>query len=154
MRRALLCCLLSACAAPGGRAPEVADTHRLDDDGEGRPPVTELDVRIVRRTRELLASPATWNRVDNRSCPADAVTFSLYCALATATTEVYGRFEHRGVVMQEARLVIEEIAPGREYEHRLMGFNNDPRTSFADIQTLLGLLEVRIAKRLRWTTVR
>src|ERR1700679_4148837 len=47
------------------------------------------------------------------------------------TDEVSGRFEHRGAAMQEARFVIDEIAPhARSYEHRLMGYNNDPTTTF------------------------
>jgi len=52
--------------------------------------------------------------------------------------------------MQEARFVIEDIAPNwKEYHHRLMDYNNDPRTTFADIQKVLRLLEKRITKRLR-----
>ena len=50
--------------------------------------------------------------------------------------------------MQEARFVIDEIAPNRNYEHRLMGYNNDPATTFADIQRVFRLMEARIAKRL------
>ena len=105
-------------------------------------------MRVVQRARQLLASPATWNRADNRQCPAGAHSFSLYCALETATIEVYGGFEHRGAAMQEARFAIEQIAPARDYQHRLMDFNNDPRTTFADIQRTLELLEARIAARL------
>jgi hypothetical protein len=52
--------------------------------------------------------------------------------------------------MQEARFVVEDIAPNwKEYKHRLMDYNNDPRTSFADIQKVFRLLEERITKRLR-----
>jgi hypothetical protein len=43
-------------------------------------------------------------------------------------------FEHRSAVMQEARFVIDEIAPNRNYEHRLMNYNNDPSTTLADIK--------------------
>jgi len=38
-------------------------------------------------------------------------TFSLYCALEKAINEVSGKFEHRGAAMQEARFVIDDIAP-------------------------------------------
>lgn len=45
--------------------------------------------------------------------------------------------------------MIDEIAPNRDnYQHRLMGYNNDPATTFADIQKVFRLLEDRIAKRL------
>ena len=83
-------------------------------------------------------------------CPPEANNFSLYCALERATREVSGDFEHRGAAMQEARFVIEKVAPDwqRKYNHRLMDYNNDPATTFGDIQTVFRLLEQRISKRL------
>jgi hypothetical protein len=111
--------------------------------------VTQADVRIAQRAQEILDSPVKWNRADNRVCPKAARTFSLYCALEKATDEVSGRFEHRGAAMQEARFVIEEVVPDwRKYSHRLMDYNNDPRTTFEDIQRVFRLLEERISKRL------
>jgi len=123
-----------------------------------RPPVTPTDLRIAQRAKELLNTPAKWNRADTRlchvkacksGCPKNAKTFSLYCALANATTEVTGDFEHRGAVMQEARFIIDEVATNRrDFQHRLQGYNNDPATTFADIQTVLRLLVERIRMRL------
>lgn len=119
------------------------------DDSEARPPVTSADLRIVQRARGLLDSPAAWNRADNRICPATANTYSLYCALERATEEVSGHLQHRGAAMQEARIVIEDVAPNwKQYHHRLMDYNNDPRTTFADIHRVLRLLEERIKRRL------
>ncbi len=118
-------------------------------ESEARPPVNEADVRVVRRAKQILRSPAKWNRADTRICPAEAKTFSLYCALEQATKEISGNFEHRGAAMQEARFVIEEIAPNAGYYgHRLMDFNNDPDTTFFDIQKFFQVLETRIAARL------
>jgi hypothetical protein len=118
-------------------------------DSDVKPLVTKDDVRIVQRAKEILSSPDKWNRADNRRCPEGAKTFSLYCALKTATDEVSGDFKHRGAAMQEARFVIDDIAPHRdEYHHRLMDYNNDPRTSFEDVQKVFRLLEERITKRL------
>ena len=119
------------------------------DNSEARPPLTKADLEIVKRAREILNSPAKWNRADTRVCPADEKTFSLYCALEKATDEVTGKFEHRGAAMQQARFVIDEIVPNADYGHRLMGYNNDPTTTFADIQTVFNLLEQIIAQRLR-----
>jgi hypothetical protein len=117
---------------------------------EVRPPVSKADIEIVKRARKILDSPSKWNRADNRICPAGAKTFSLYCALEKATDEVSGNFQHRGAAMQEARFVIDEIAPNRDnYQHRLMGYNNDPTTTFADLQKVFRLMEGRIAKRLK-----
>jgi hypothetical protein len=120
------------------------------DDSQVRPPVTKDDIRIVELARKILDSPAKWNRADNRQCPATAKTFSLYCALEKATDEVSGNFQHRGAAMQEARFVIDEVAPNAgKYEHRLMGYNNDPTTTFADVQKVFRLLQERIEKRLK-----
>ena len=119
------------------------------DDSNARPPVTKADIEIVRRAAQILSSPAKWNRADNRVCPAEAATFSIYCALEKATQEISRNFEHRGAAMQEARFVIEEVAPdAQRYSHRLMDYNNDPNTTFADVQGVFWLLEKRIAVRL------
>jgi hypothetical protein len=113
-----------------------------------RPPVTPADLKIVLRAREILSSPAVWNRADTRVCPPEAKTFSLYCALEKATVEVSAEFAHRGAAMQEARFAIEALAPGRDYEHRLMGYNNDPTTTFADIRKVFDKMEATIRHRL------
>ena len=123
--------------------------HAQTDDPHARPPVTKADIDIVKRAAQILNSPAKWNRADTRVCPPDAKIFSLYCALENATKEIDKNFEHRGAAMQEARFVIEEIAPqANRYSHRLMDYNNDPTTSFADIQGVFWLLEKHIAMRL------
>jgi hypothetical protein len=122
---------------------------RAQDNPQARPPVSKVDIEIVRRAREILNSPAKWNRADNRICPETATTYSLYCALEKATTEKSGAFEHRGAAMQEARFVIEDVAHDvSRYQHRLMDYNNDPTTTFEDMQKVFRLLEERIAKRI------
>ena len=119
------------------------------DDSDARPPVERVDLEIVERARQILGAPSKWNRADNRVCPETAKTFSLYCALEKATVEKVGTFAHRGAAMQEARFVIDEIAPNaNQYEHRLMNYNNDPTTTFADVGKFFDLLEDHIAKRL------
>jgi hypothetical protein len=120
-------------------------------ESDARPSVTKADVRIVKRARNILNSPEKWNRADTRECPAKAKVFSLYCALEKATDEVSGQFKHRGAAMQEARFAIEEVAPDwdKKYRHRLMDYNNDPSTTFDDIQRVFQLLEDRITRRLK-----
>ena len=116
---------------------------------DANPPVNQRDIRIVQRARKILNSPARWNRADDRECPATQRTYSLYCALERATEEVSRKFEHRSAAMQQARFVIDEVlAKGNHYEHRLKDYNNDPRTTFADVQKFFALLEERIKKRL------
>jgi hypothetical protein len=123
-----------------------------------KPPVAQVDLRIARRAMEILNSPAKWNRGDSRvcrikqcksGCPTKAQVFSLYCALEKATNELTGSFEHRGTAMQEARFVVDEVATNRsDFQHRLQGYNNDPATTFADIQRVLQLVQSRIGKQL------
>jgi hypothetical protein len=125
------------------------ETAWQDLDSDVAPPVTKEDIRIVERAKEILNSPEKWNRADNRKCPETAQTFSLYCALEEATVEISGHFEHRGAAMQEARFVIDDdLAKGNHYEHRLMNYNNDPKTTFADTRKFFSLIEERIEKRL------
>lgn len=131
----------SAAGMPAGAQPL--------DDSQARPPVSKSDVKIVKKAREILNSPEKWNRADNRECPDSETTFSLYCALEKATREVTGDFAHRGAAMQEARFVIDEdLAPGNDYHHRLMNYNNDPHTTFADVQRFFDFLQGRIEGRL------
>ena len=111
-------------------------------------PVTQADLDIVRRARAILDSPSKWNRADTRKCPPEAKVFSLYCALEKASQEVTGTFAHRDSAMQEARFVIDRLAPNANYDHRLMGYNNDPKTTFADIRKVFDLLAESIAKKL------
>lgn len=140
--------LLQPLAVPA-QTPAPAPRSAPADDPDARPPVTPADLQIVQRARKLLDSPAKWNRADNRKCPAGARTFSLYCALATATIESGRKFEHRAAALQEMRFVIDEITAERNYDHRLMDYNNDPTTTFADIQEVFRITESLITLRLK-----
>lgn len=51
--------------------------------------------------------------------------------------------------MQETRFVIDEIKPNANYEHRLMGFNNDKTTQFKDVQRVLHLVHQRIVSKIK-----
>jgi hypothetical protein len=149
MRTRIAWCMAMLAVIVSLRAQAPSSPKAAADDSQVRPPVTEADLQIVKQAQKILDSPSKWNRADNRVCPPDAKVFSLYCVLEKATTQVGSRFEHRGAAMQEARFVIDEIAPNRNYDHRLMGYNNDPSTTFADIQKVFHLLENRIAQRLK-----
>ena len=119
------------------------------DESQARPPVSKSDVEIVKKARQILGSPEKWNRADNRDCPDGETKFSLYCSLENATYEVTGDFGHRGAAMQEARFVIDEdLAPKNNYQHKLMNYNNDPHTTFADVQRFFDFLQARIEGRL------
>lgn len=126
----------------------LSPAARSQDDSQSHPPVSKSDIAIVQRARQILDSPQKWNRADNRNCPNTETIFSLYCALETATFDVTGDFAHRGAAMQEARFVIDDdLAPQNSYHHRLMDYNNDPHTTFADVQRFFDLLQGRIEGR-------
>lgn len=149
---ALLLAMCGATILPAQTASspslKPAQSTEQKDDSEVRPPVSADDIRIVERAKQILSSPAVWNRADNRKCPAEAKTYSLYCALEVASNEISGTFAHREAAMQEVRFVVDAIAANRNYEHRLMNYNNDPTTTFADIQHVLDVAEANIRKRL------
>jgi hypothetical protein len=102
-----------------------------------RQPADPEDVRVLQRTKELLAKERDWNRSADRDCQGHAAPFTLYCAAKEASLEVTGRFRHRSPAMQELRASIKQLWPGKQYEHGLADFNADPAITFPDLQRLL-----------------
>ena len=84
-----------------------------------------------------------------RQCDDDKASgeWSLSCALAVACIEVLGHYDHTRAALQEVRFVVEEVTGGRQFEGRLMGFNNLPETRFEDIKRVLRLARERVASR-------
>ena len=131
-----------------------ADRTRYGDPAEYEKrdrPVSAQDVQILARTAELLRDASDWNRNDDRECKDDeaAKQRSLFCALQAASIEVIGSYDHRRVALQEVRFAIQEVAPDREFEHRLMDFNNLPQTTLADLHEVLRIARQRVAARLQ-----
>ena len=50
--------------------------------------------------------------------------------------------------MHEVRFAVEEVSGGKVYDHRLMSFNNDAVTSFADIGRVFEVTRKAIKGRL------
>jgi hypothetical protein len=109
---------------------------------------TSEDVEILERAAEILSSPAAWDRQDDRTCDPEATRWSLFCALQKASIEVLGEYQHRRVALQEVRFAIEDVTGGREFEHRLMDFNNLHATTFEDVHQVLSLARDRVTRRL------
>jgi hypothetical protein len=95
-----------------------------------------LDQEILVRAMKIISSDSTWNRADNRECPANATKWSIYCALEQAEIEVTGGFHHRRPAGELVREVVDERAKARNYNHRMMDYNNDPTTTLADVRSL------------------
>ena len=117
-------------------------SFRLDSTQEVKPNTLDLD--IVKKAAEILSTEAVWNRTDNRKCPADAKTWSIYCSLEKAEVEVTGGFHHRRPAAEIVRKIVDERARSRNYHHRLMEYNNDPATHLRDVQTLFQEAEAQI----------
>ena len=113
-------------------------------------PVTVTDLRILERADAILGGESSWNRNDDKQCDDDdaARRWSLYCAMEAACRDVVGGCAHTHVASQEVRFAIEEVAPGEQFEGRLMGFNNLPATRFEDIKRVLRMARQRVHARM------
>jgi hypothetical protein len=107
---------------------------------------SELDRKIVQRASAILSSNTVWNRADNRKCPASAAKWSIYCAMELATIQVTGAFHHRRPALEIVRQIIDERAAKRNYNHRLMDYNNDPSTHLSDVRSLFAEALKRIER--------
>lgn len=129
-------------SAQNTSVPTSDETERRDQ------VVSAEDVAILQRADEILSSEAVWNRHDTRICNQDEKTWSLFCALETASLFVLGEYRHREVALQEVRFAVEEALPGVQFEHRLMDYNNLPATTFDDIKRVLAVATERVSARL------
>jgi hypothetical protein len=114
-------------------------------------PVTVEDLRILEEADAFLKDESAWNRKDDRKCDDDEASgsWSLSCALDVACTQVLGQYDHTRAALQEVRFVVEDVTAGRQFEGRLMGFNNLPETRFEDIKQVLRVARERVAARLK-----
>jgi hypothetical protein len=119
----------------------TATLHGLsfDVDRQNEVPPNTLDVRIIERASQILSDPRAWNRQDNRKCSKGARTFSIYCAGEQAVADItrgIGLLDHRRPALEVIRAIVDDRSQGRNYNHRLMDYNNDPTTTFDDVQSL------------------
>jgi hypothetical protein len=128
----LLGVLLATPVAPQSQAPRT---------------VSSQDLRIAQGARAIMDAPGKWNHADTGTCPADATTFSIYCALEKASKDLTGTFDDGGPAPREGRQLVDFMA-GRKDSARLIDYNNDPATSFADIQAFFRTLENRLIRQL------
>jgi hypothetical protein len=125
---------------------ESPSTLSFDLDASHEVAPNALDEEIIRKAASILSTTEAWNRADNRKCPTDATTWSIYCALEKATIEVTGGFHHRRPALEAVRQIVDERAVGRNYHHRLMDYNNDPTTHLSDVQSLFHEALTRMEK--------
>ena len=87
-------------------------------------PVSQEDLQILLRAKEILSDESQWNNDDDRVCNDDDTKWSLFCALKKATIETLGEYDHRRVALMEVRWIIHNLMEGEDFKHRLMDFNN------------------------------
>ncbi len=116
-------------------------TFTVDHDPEV--PATEQDLKIIRLTKQLLASEASWNKEDDRVCSDDLSTqrYSLYCAIRIASLEIEEKYNHRNATLQRIRHLIKKKYPDKVWKHRLMDFNNDDDIDYMTIIHILDEIE-------------
>ncbi|WP_412545117.1 hypothetical protein [Maricaulis sp. MIT060901] len=137
----------------------VVETDRTDEQralveetfallGDRKRPVNQTDLDILDCALERFSSEDVWDREDDRDCDLDDERFSIFCALALASVDVTGGYEHRRTALQEVRYIIAEQAEGRDYAHRMQDYNNDPRTGFEDARSTMSGARSVVAARL------
>ena len=114
----------------------AAETMHFQFDGKHEVPPNAVDREILERASTVITSEAVWNRADNRQCPASATTWSIYCAVERAMIEVTGGFNHRRPAGELVRQMVDTRSKDRDYKHRMMDYNNDPRTTLSDVRSL------------------
>ncbi len=125
----------------------TAKVMRLQIDTFHPVPSNDLDRQVVQRAAAILSNEGAWNRADTRKCTPTDTKWSIYCAMKRATIEVTGGFHHRRPVLEVVRQIVDERSAGRNYDHRLMDYNNDPSTRLEDVQSLFAEALIRMEKK-------
>ena len=112
-------------------------------------PVSDTDLRILAKARQLLSGPSVWNRHDDRACEDDAKqnSWSLFCALYQASVDEAGLYLHVRPVMTEARAALAKVTNGQRLQHPIMDYNNLESTTYADIAMIFDRAEKQLQAR-------
>lgn len=142
------------CRGPGQAARPLTLTRNRPVDGLDLP-VSDADLAIVGRARQLLSSPA-WNRHDDRYCEDDArdTSWSLFCALYQASVDVTGQYLHFRPAVTETRAAIGDVTNGRRFNQILLEYNNDSSTTYANIAGVFDRATARLEARRECETQR
>jgi hypothetical protein len=102
-------------------------------------PVSEVDLAIIEKARQILEAQAQRNVNGDRNCDDDLASdrFSVFCALYVASIKVDGVYRHRRPAMEAARDSLRVRYPG-EYAHLLRDINNNKSISDEELVDALG----------------
>ncbi|MDX1486622.1 MAG: hypothetical protein R3268_00370 [Acidiferrobacterales bacterium] len=121
--------------------------NRYDDEWQGLYfPVSDVDIAIIERARQILESQDRRNVNGDRNCDDDLASgrFSVFCALYVASIEIDGVYRHRRPAVQAARDSLWTRFPG-EYAHMLRDINNND--SITDEELIVSLDDAHTALR-------
>lgn len=112
------------------------DSLKFAVDWAYKPLPNKLDLEVLKLADDILTNESSWNREDDRVCDDDADNqqWSLYCALYSASVQVYGDFYRRNAALNMVRSVIKDSSSNK-YRHPLMDFNNE--VAFKEIKAIL-----------------
>lgn len=98
-----------------------------------------LDLKIIQRADSMLSDSTKWHQQDDRKCDDDIAngSYSLYCSLYKSSIYVAGEYLHRRPSMQIVRFTLEKHDIRRVVNHRLMDWNNHPKTTFEEVKMVL-----------------
>ena len=109
--------------------------------------VSNIDLSILLKTKELLSMKDSWTRDNLRTCSGNS-PYNLYCALEAASNIVDGQYIHRRPALQEVRFTIDDNYKDRWKVHRLADFNSHPNTTYTDVVKVLDVTIYRVKQKL------
>ncbi|HEV8081427.1 MAG TPA: hypothetical protein VGP43_11980 [Chitinophagaceae bacterium] len=102
-------------------------------------PPTEVNLTILRELKKYFTDSTKWNRDDKRvsgrsDCQPNTQKRTLFCAIYYASADIMGDF-YAGPSFQGILDAVKRVIKGAQ--HPIQSFNNDPKTTFADLHAVI-----------------
>ena len=102
-------------------------------------PASEINLAILRQLKKYFTDSSKWNKNDKRTtgfsdCRPNTEQRTLFCALYYASTDIMGDF-YAGPSFQAIIDAVKRVRKGAQ--HPIQAFNNDPKTTFAELHEVL-----------------
>lgn len=117
--------------------------------------VSETDIQILKRAKEILLTQNSRNLNGDRNCDDDISTgnFSLFCAVYYASIEVDGVYRHgrpsriavvKAITKQYPEYDYRNALPGQHMIHAMRDFNNNPNFTNHDLVNVIDSALVKL----------
>jgi len=102
-------------------------------------PASEINLAILQQVKRYFTDSTKWNKDDKRTtafsdCQPNTEQRTLFCALYYASVNIMGDF-FAGPSFQAIIDAINRVRKGAQ--HPIQSFNNDPKTTFAELHEVL-----------------